>query len=122
MTRERMGRPGRRRAGAWGGSAASAPQTTAGPVTLCPTPEHRTETRNTERTSLRVGAVVGGVWGTPWASSDPANFERRKRSLPNASRSAKADAVEAFCCSEQDRSKPHVTFQYTRKESQRRES
>lgn len=98
MTGEGMRRPDGALVGAPGGSAAPATPAGAGPVTLRPSAKHGLRRRTVlERPSLRVSAVVEGVVEDVVGDQVKLdNFEERKRSFPNLSRSAKTDMVETL--------------------------
>lgn len=98
MTGERMWRPDCELVWAWGGSAAPATQARAGPVTLRPSAEHRTETQNTGGEDIAAGQRSCGrcCGGGGWRAVKLDNFEQRTGSFHNLSQSAKADTVKAL--------------------------
>lgn len=97
MTGERMRRPDSELVWVWGGSAAPATQARAGAVTLRPRAEHRTETQNTVGEDIAAGQRSCGrrCGGGGWRAVKLDNFEERKRSFHNLSRSAKGDTAKA---------------------------
>lgn len=114
MTGEGMRRPDSELVWARGGSAAPATLAGAGPVTLRPRAEHGLRRRTLlERTPLRVSAVMEGVvvGGGGWRAVKLDNFEERKRSFPNLSRSAKTHGRDTPAAeSAEDQSKCNVVF------------